>query len=430
MLLDDQRPDHYTLPYLLKACANLRDNEMGERIHVLALKLGFISDIFVFNALIQMRVACGDLSGARKVFDEIPLRSEVSWTVMISGYSKQGEVDSARLLFDKAPVKDRGIWGAMISGYVQNNCFKEALVMFRLMQLSDLEADEAVLVSALCACAQLGALDLGIWIHGYATRIGLPLGLRFGTALVDMYVKCGNLSAGRKVFDDMRVRDLVCWNVMIMGLGVHGDGECAFKLFAEMQKAGFRPDDVTFIAIFSACSHSGMVYEGLREFNRMKQAHGIEPRGEHYGCVIDFLGRAGLFDEAIAIIQRMAASSRPSEKAIAWRALLSACRNHRQPQLAEVAAEHLVRLECHSGVYVLLSNIYADDGNYNNARRIRYMMKDRCVQKTPGCSSIEVNGAVHEFISGEKTHPQMDEIHGLLVTMKGNWSLDYINQIH
>ncbi|XXG55642.1 hypothetical protein AAC387_Pa03g3263 [Persea americana] len=423
MLVHGHRPDHYTLPSLFKACASLQDSQMGDRIHALSLKLGLASDIFVANALIQMSVCCGDLIGARKVFDEMPLRSEVSWTVLISGYAKRGEVEIARQLFDEAPVKDRGIWGAMISVYVQNNCFKEGLVMFRMMQLADLEADEAVLVSVLCACGQLGALDVGLWVHGYVERVGLRLGVRLGTALVDMYMKCGSLGLAKKVFDEMRDRDSVCWNVMIMGLGVHGDGEGAFELFEGMQKAGFRPDDVTFIAIFTACNHSGMVCEGLREFGRMWEVYGIEPKGEHFGCVVDFLGRAGLFEEAMGVIRRIPASTSPLEEAIAWRALLSACWNHGETQLAEVAADRLVQLERHSGVYVLMSNIYAADGKFIDARRIRNMMKDRGVEKTPGCSSIEVNGSVHEFIAGEKIHPQMEEIYGILVKM--NAQLDF-----
>lgn len=336
-------------------------------------------------------------------------------------YTKRGEVEVARELFDESPVKDRGIWGAMISGYVQNNCFKEGLVLFRLMQLENLEADEAVLVSVLCACAQLGALDVGLWIHGYVERVRLPLGVRLGTALADMYLKCGSLGLARKVFHEMPERDSVSWNAMIMGLGTHGDGKGAFELFEEMQEAGFHPDDVTFIAIFTACNHSGMVYEGLREFGRMRDVYGIEPKGEHFGCVVDFLGRAGLFEEAMGIIRRIPASTGPLEEAIAWRALLSACWNHGETQLAEVAAERLVRLEQHSGVFVLLSNIYAADGKYNDARRIRNMMKHRGVEKTPGCSSIEVNGSVHEFVAGEKTHPQMEEIYGILVKMNAQF---------
>ncbi|XP_010259136.1 PREDICTED: pentatricopeptide repeat-containing protein At2g22410, mitochondrial-like isoform X2 [Nelumbo nucifera] len=423
MLQEGLYPDNYTLPYMLKACKNLQNSVLGEQIHVHGLKLGFLFDIFVGNTMILMYSACGMMEAAARIFDEIPHRTAVSWTIMISGYARQGDIDTARLIFDEAPMKDRGIWGSIISGYVQNNCFKEGLQMFRMMQLTNLEPDEAVFVSVLCACAHLGALDIGIWIHRYLDRIGLPLTIRLGTALIDMYARCGNLDIAKKLFDGMQQRDTICWNAMISGVAVHGDGENALKLFLEMEKSGFRPNDITFIAVFTACSYSGMAYEGLHLFKKMSTVYGIEPKSEHYGCIIDFLGRAGLFEEAKEIIQGIPNSSSPYEKAIAWRALLSACCNQRKTQLAEFAAQQLVQLERHSGVYVLLSNMYAAAGNYNDARTVRMMMKKRGIEKTPGCSSIEINGFIHEFIAGEKAHLQMDEIHELLEKM--NKHLEY-----
>ncbi|TYI36220.1 hypothetical protein ES332_A03G127300v1 [Gossypium tomentosum] len=274
---------------------------------------------------------------------------------MISGYGQMGDIDTARLLFDEAPVKDRGIWGAMISGYVKNNCFKEGLYMFRLMQMSDTEPDEAIFQ-----------------------------------------------------------RDVVSWNVMISGMAMHGDGGSAIQLFRQMEKDGVRPDDITFIALFSACSCSGLAFEGLRILDRMCNVYMIEPKSEHFGCIIDLLIRGGLFEEANQIIQRMPDSSNPSDEAIAWRALLSSYCSSGEAKLAEVAAEKLMRLEDHSGVYVLLSNLYASSGKHYDAKRIKQMMKSRGVNKVPGCSSIKINGEVHEFIAGEKSHLQMEEIHLIL----------------
>ncbi|XP_068655655.1 pentatricopeptide repeat-containing protein At5g66520-like [Aristolochia californica] len=417
MLLDRSYPDNYTLPYILKACSNLQDLRFGEQVHSHVVKLGFVCDIYVGNTLMLMYSVFGDMRAARYLFDIIPQRTEVAWTVMISGYSKQGDVDSACFLFDEAPVKDRGIWGSMISGYVQNNCFKEGLKLFQLMQLTNVDLDESVLVSVLGACAQLGALELGIWIHKYVERIGLSVGVRFGTALVDMYNRCGRLGLAKKVFNELPQRDSVCWNVMILGLAMHGDGEGAFKLFLEMKDSGFTPDGITFIAIFTACSHCGEVERGLDEFHKMKSVYNIEPKCEHYGCVVDFLGRAGLFEEAIEIIQKMPVLSNTSEEAIVWRALLSACFIHWEINLAELAAKHLVQLERHSGAYVLLSNIYAAAGRYRDAVRVRKLMKEKGVQKVPGSSSIEVHGVVQEFIAGEETHPEIEEIFRLLEKM-------------
>ncbi|KAA8532951.1 hypothetical protein F0562_032932 [Nyssa sinensis] len=423
MMKNGMHPDNYTFPYVLKASAMMKNCHLGELIHGHSLKLGFLFDIFVGNTLIAMYSAFDNMAAAFSVFNEIPWQNVMSWTVLISGYAKMEDLDTARLMFDDAPVKDRGVWGSMISGYVQNNCFKEGLQMFRLMQSTGIEPDEAIFVSILCACAHLGALDIGIWIHKYLDRSKLALSLRLGTALIEMYARCGCLDSAQKVFYRMPHRDSICWNVMISGFAMHGDGESALKLFFEMEKTGIQPDDITFISIFTACSYSGMAYEGLRVLNSMCSVYNIEPKIEHFACIVDFLGRAGLLEEAKEIIQRIPNAGRPFEEAVSWRALLSACCSHEQIQLAEVAAERLLQLERHSGVYVLLSNTYSVAGKHDCARRMRKIMRRRGIDKTPGCSSVEINGVVHEFVAGKKMCPQMEEMHRLLEIM--NKHLDY-----
>ncbi|KAK2973229.1 hypothetical protein RJ640_013877 [Escallonia rubra] len=414
MLENGMHPDNYTLPYVLKSCANSQSFYLGSSVHGHCLKLGFSFDIFVGNTLVYMYAGFDKMEDARQVFDEIPCHCVVSWTVLISGYARKGDAYTARLVFDEAPAKDRGIWGSMISGYVQNNCFKEGLHMFRDMQLMGFLPDEAIFVSVLCACAHLGALDIGIWIHRYVERIRLPLSVRLGTALIDMYCKCGKLDIAENVFDEMPRKDTICWNAMISGVAMHGYGERALMLFLDMERDGVQPDDVTFIAILTACSYSGMAYEGLRLLNSMYNTYNIEPKTEHYGCIIDLLSRAGQFEEAKTIVQKMANSSGASEEAIAWRALLSACNDHGQAQLAEVAVERLVQLERHSGAYILLSNLYSAAGKHDCARRIRKKMKSQGIHKTPGCSSVEINGVIHEFVAGEKMNPRIEDMHTLL----------------
>ncbi|KAI3834166.1 hypothetical protein MKW98_018216 [Papaver atlanticum] len=398
-------PDNYTLPYVLKACAHLQKFQVGEQIHGGVFKLGFDGDIFVGNTLLLMYSSCARMVEARLLFEEIPERTAVSWTVLISGYSKVGNVDSARLIFDEAPFKDRGILGSMISCYVQNNCFKEGLEMFRLMQLTDIDPDDGIFVSLLSACAHLGSADIGIWIHKHLKRMQLPMTAQINTALIDMYAKCGNLGLAKNLFDGMQERDAVCWNVMISGLTMNGDAENALALFEQMEKDGFRPNDITFFAVLTACSYSGMAYKGLQIFDSMKLVYRIEPK-------------LSIMD-AKEIILRMPTSCSPSDEAMSWRALLSSCCSHGETSLAEVAAERLVQLERHCGLYVLLSNMYESSGKYDDARRVRKDMKDRGVEKTPGCSSIEVNGFIHEFVAGEKTHPRMKEIHKVLEKMNG-----------
>ncbi|KAL2667093.1 hypothetical protein AAZV13_01G049400 [Glycine max] len=386
-------PDNYTIPYVLKACAALRDCSLGEMVHGYSSKLGLVFDIFVGNSLMAMHV-----------FDEIPRLSAVSWSVMISGYAKVGDVDSARLFFDEAPEKDRGTWGAMISGYVQNSCFKEGLHLFRLLQLAHVVPDDSIFVSILSACAHLGALDIGICTHRYLSE-----------SKNNIYAKCRNLELTKRLFNSMPERNIVFWNAMISGLAMHGDGASALKLFSDMEKAGIRPDNIAFIAVFTACRYSGMAHEGLQLLHKMCSVYKIEPKSEQYGCLVDLLTRAGLFEEAMVMMRRITSNSwNGSEETLAWRAFLSACCNHGHAQLAQCAAERLLRLENHSGVYVLLSSLYGASGKHSNSRRVRDMMRNKGVDKAPGCSTVESDGVVNEFIAGEETHSQMEEIHPIL----------------
>ncbi|KAL3511068.1 hypothetical protein ACH5RR_030469 [Cinchona calisaya] len=426
ILRNEMYPDNYTLPYMLKACANTKSFILGELIHGHCLKLGFLVNSYVGNSLIVMYSSLLNMESARLVFDEIPWPCVVSWTVLISGYAKKGDVYAARLVFDEVKVKDRGIWGAMLSGYVQNNCFKEGLKLFRLLQLDGIEPDEAIFVSVLSACAHLGCLDIGVWVHGYVGKCNMPLTVKLGTALIDMYAKCGYLDLAQKVFYEMPKRDVICWNAMILGFGMNGNGKGALRLFWEMEKNGIMPDDITFISMFTACSYSGMAREGLRLLEVMCNVYEMEPKSEHYGCIIDFLSRAGLLEEAKNIVQRMPKTSASSEEAIAWRALLSAC-SHGEIHLAEAAAERLVQLECHSGAYVLLSNLYSAAGRHDSAKRLRKKMQNRGIDKAPGCSSVEINGVVHEFVAGEKTHLCMDEVCGLLEVINKQSDFSWCN---
>lgn len=412
------RPDNYTLPYALKACTNIKILSLGLSVHGQALRLGFVCDNFVGNSLIAMYSNFDEMGSAKLAFDEISWQCVVSWTVLISGYATKGGVYSARLVFDEAPVKDRGIWGAMISGYVQNNCFKEGLKLFRLMQMSGIEPDEANFVSVLCACAHLGSLEIGKWVHSYVEKQKMPVSVRLGTALIDMYSKCGCLDLAEHVFDKLPHRDVICWNTMISGYAMNGDGGSALRLFHEMQKCGVRPDNVTFVSLFTACSYSNMAEEGLHLFYTMCHVYNIKPTSEHYGCITDLLGQARLVQEANTIVERMPILGSASEEAVAWRSLLSVCCSSGHVDLAETAADRLVKLERHSGAYVLLSNAYATAGRYGEAVRIRGLMRSRGVEKTPGCSSVEIGGVVHEFIAGEKTHSHMDDIFELLGIIK------------
>ncbi|PKI44443.1 putative pentatricopeptide repeat-containing protein At5g59200, chloroplastic [Punica granatum] len=431
MLADAVRPDHYTLPCILKACAKLIPRSLGESVHGQGIKLGLVSNLFVGNALIAFYIALnGEQAAPGKVFDEMPDRDAVSWTLAISGSAKAGDVEAARALFDKAPVKDLGVWGAMISGYVQDNCFKEGLHLFQLMQLEVpyIEPDEALLVSVLCACAHLGTLETGVWIHRLVERRRLRPTTRLWTGLIDMYAKCGFLGLAKRLFDEMPQRDTICWNAMISGFAMNGVGGAALRLFCDMEKEGIVPDNVTLIAVLIACSYSGMACEGLRILQRLLRDYNIELQSELYGCLVELFGRAGLLEEAKEILLLRDSSKNnngsPEDDAVAWRALLNACCSHGDIKLAELAAERLLHIEHDSGAYVLLSNFYAAKGKQEEAQKVRMKMRNGAVdKKAPGCSSVQIGGVGFEFVAGEKMHPQMEEI--CLLLEKLNRHSDY-----
>lgn len=275
------------------------------------------------------------------------------------------------------------------------------------------------MLAVLSSCGQLGALESGRWVHSYIEngKIGggvVEVEVRVGTALVDMYCKCGSLEDARKVFDRIVGRDVVAWNSMIMGYAVHGFSEEALELFCEMRGVGVKPSHVTFIAPLTACGHSGLVSKGWEVFNLMKDEYGMEPKIEHFGCKVNLLGRAGRLQEAYDLVRGMKIDPDP----VMWGTLLWACRLHNNISLGQEIAEFLLSHNlATAGTYVLLSNIYDAAGNWIGAAKVRSLMKDSGVEKEPGCSIIEVNSRVHEFLAGDLRHPKSKDIYLMLEEM-------------
>lgn len=347
------------------------------------------------------------MSDARRLLDEAALFDEVSFNSMISGYARLGDLQNARKVFDEMPARNVVSWSAMVSGYVQGGRSKEALDVFSQMQAEGCKPDDTTLVGVLAACAHLGALEQGKWVHSYLKGNNLRVSVFLGSALIDMYSKCGDAELGLKVFKEMRDKNLLVWTTMIKGLAMHGRGLEALQLFSEMEGSGIVPDDIAFIGALCACTHAGLVNKGRKMFDSMIQQYGIKPKIEHYGCMVDLLARNGLLDEAQKLIECM--PMKPD--ALIWGAIMAGCRFHKNVELAEYAVKHLIQLEpeC-SGVYVLLGNIYAASGRHNDARGIRYLMKRMGVEKTPGCSLVEIKGMVHQFIVGDTSHPRIKDI--------------------
>ncbi|KAJ0986038.1 hypothetical protein J5N97_004394 [Dioscorea zingiberensis] len=376
----DLSPDSFTLVRVLTACSQLGDLRTGQWIHQYIEDRGMDKNVFVDTSLIDMYTKCGNMESARRVFDLMAEKDVVSWSAMIGGYSSNG-----------LP--------------------QEALKLFFQMQSARIRPDCYTMVGVLSACARLGALELGQQASRLMDMNEFLSNPVLGTALIDMYAKCGSVAKAWTIFEGMMERDLIVWNAMISGLAMTGHGKISFGLFSQIVKLGIQPNGNTFIGLLCSCTHSGLVEDGRRYFNTMTQVYSLTPRIEHYGCLIDLLGRAGMLGEARQLIKDM-----PMEaNAVIWGALLAGCKIHRDSHLAEEVLKQLIELEPHnSGNYVLLSNIYSASGRWEDAARLRTCMVEKGIRKTPGCSWVEVNGMVHEFRVGDKSHPLSEKIYAKL----------------
>ncbi|XP_011623123.1 pentatricopeptide repeat-containing protein At5g66520-like [Amborella trichopoda] len=414
-------PNHYTFSFLLHACSKFSGLLEGTQIHTHTLKHGFTpNNLYVSNTLLHMYVACDRLWDACQVFEECPHRDLISWNSMIAAYVQSGDMSHAQLLFDKMPVRDVVSWGTLISGYTHTERASDALYLFRELLLAGEPApNEFVLVSTLSACADSVALDQGKWIHTYIASDKrrskkLVVNERVVAALIDMYAKCGEIRTALQVFEESTKQTASPWNAAISGLATHGCASDALDLFSRMEMAGIVPRDITFVAVLNACSHAGLVAEGQRYFELMRNYYGLVPTIKHYGCMVDLLGRAGLLKEAKGLISKM--PMKPD--AAIWGALLSACRIHGDTVLAEQVGRELI--ECaplHTGCHVLLSNIYSSSGRWRDAKDVRALIERIGVKKIPGCTSIELKGAFHQFLVGDRSHPQTREIYSFLDEM-------------
>ncbi|XWS16974.1 hypothetical protein CRYUN_Cryun33cG0027600 [Craigia yunnanensis] len=363
-----------------------------------------------------------EIEAAKLLFGEDGRPDLVSCNAMISGYTCNGktlttaysrlnEIESARLLFDESSEKIPASWNSMISGYTQNGLTEAAISLFQEMQMSKVSPNPVTLTSILSACAQLGALSLGKWVHGLVNSKSFESNIYVSTALIDMYAKCGSIREARQLFDFMLGKNVVTWNAMISGYGLHGQGQDALKLFFEMSHSGVAPNCVTFLSLLYACSHAGLVKEGEEIFHSMVHAYHFTPLAEHYACMVDILGRAGQLDKASKFMKGMPAEPGPAQ----WGALLGACVIHKDKNLARVASERLFELDPENvGYYVLLSNLYSAERNYPLAASVRRDVKKRKLAKILGCTLIKIGETPNVFTSGDQSHPQASTIYAML----------------
>uniref|UniRef100_A0A0D9ZHK9 Pentatricopeptide repeat-containing protein n=1 Tax=Oryza glumipatula TaxID=40148 RepID=A0A0D9ZHK9_9ORYZ len=358
-------PDQVIIATVLSTCAHTRNLRFGKAIHSYMLVSDTLIDAQVSCALINMYASCADMEMAEKLYNRVSEKDIVLSTTMVYGYAKNGKVEIAHSIFNGMPEKDVVSWSAMIAGYAESSKPLEALNLFHDMQRSGVKPDEITMMSVISACANVGALDKARCIHSFVENHRLCKILPIGNALIDMFSKCGSFTLALDVFNAMPQKNVVTWTSMITASAMHGDGRSALTLFENMKSEGIQPNGVTFLGLLYACCHAGLVEEGRLLFKIMVQQYRIEPMHEHYGCMVDLLGRAKLLGHAADLIQSM--HLRPN--VVIWGSLLAACRMHGDLELGAFAAKKILELDpIHGGAQVLLSNIYAEYGNWNDVK--------------------------------------------------------------
>ncbi|KAK9136642.1 hypothetical protein Sjap_007236 [Stephania japonica] len=359
----------FTCSIAIRACASIGSYSMGRQIHGAAVKHGFESSTPVGNSLVDMYCRCSStsMSEAYRYFNQMLERDLITWNTMIAGFERSGSHESLHLFCE------------MGAEGLSPNCF--------------------TFTSAAAACGNLAVLNCGQQVHGGIIQRGFATNVALANSLIDMYAKCGSVSDSWRIFNEMPERDLISWTSMMNAHGTHGHGREAIQLFNEMVVSGIKPDQVVFMGVLSACSHAGLIEDGLRYFDSMTAEHHVKPNKEIYGCVVDLLGRAGRVAEAYEIIKTMPFA--PDE--LVWGALLGACKAHNVSHLAGLAAKEIVHLRPNRAVpYVVLSNMYAADGRWGEFAKMRKLIKGICNKKEAGRSWIEVRNQVYSFVVGEK----------------------------
>ncbi|PIA59518.1 hypothetical protein AQUCO_00400420v1 [Aquilegia coerulea] len=377
------KPDCFSLASAVSACIKLSDSRMGKETH------GFI----VRNSLEKL--------GILKC-------------VLVDMYSKCGDMDYACNAYNQTSEKDRNIisWNSIILGFSKVSKMEETFKLFIRMLKEGIECDTSTLVTLFNFCAKLPALPQGIQLHTLAIKKGLVnTSIAMDSTLIDMYAKGGDIIQARRFFDKMTEKNIVSWNTMITGYAKHGCSDEVLVLYERMQEEGLHPNDVTLLSVLSACSHTGLIKEGLEIFIAMLEDHRLEATAAHYTCMVDLLGRAGRLKDAKEVIERMPVKPEVST----WGALLGACRVHQNVEMGRHAADHLFEMDLlNPGHYVLMSNIYAAAGSWKEVEEIRSMMKIRGVRKDAGVSWIEINNEIQTFYAGAKSHPKSKEIYANL----------------
>ncbi|KAK7285568.1 hypothetical protein RJT34_20344 [Clitoria ternatea] len=379
MLRHNLLPDDHIFPSATKSCAILSSPHLAMSLHSLILKTGYHLDVFVASSVVDMYAKCGDIGFARKVFDEMPHKNVVSWSGMIYGYSQLGEDEEALRLFKRALVEDVGV-------------------------------NDFTLSSVLRVCSGSTLFELGKNVHGICFKTSFDSSCFVASSLISLYSKCGVVEGAYRVFEEMTVRNLGMWNAMLIACAQHAHTGKTFELFEQMGCVGMKPNFITFLCVLYACSHAGLVERGEHYFQMMKE-YGIEAGSQHYATMVDLLGRAGKLDDAVRVVTEM--PMEPTE--FVWGALLTGCRIHGNTELASYVADRVFEKgPVSSGLHVLLSNAYAAAGRWEEAAKVRKMLRDQGIKKETGLSWVEEGNRVHTFSAGDRSHAKTKEIYDKL----------------
>ncbi|EPS62732.1 hypothetical protein M569_12054 [Genlisea aurea] len=374
-------PDDITLRSLLCGLDDPTALSQGKQLHSYIVKIGLDLNLPVRNTLLSMCSNCSDDSNAYKLFEEI-----------------RGSADLVT-------------WNAIIGMYVQRNRPAEVFSLFKTMLMSRLRPDHVTLVGLLCVCGKMASLEMGDQAYCYARKLGVDSEIVIVNGSIDMYVKCGSLERAKNLFDSAKSLDVVSWSSMVLGYSQFGYGVKALNLFAEMQNRGIKPNHVTLVGVLTACSHVGLVDEGMQLFDAMERDHGIVPTREHFSCMVDLLSRAGRINEAEAFIDRMGVKA----DVVTWKTLLSACKTRGNVEVGRLAAEKIVNMDpLDSGAHVLLFNLYASSGKWREAAGVRSRMRKVGVKKNPGQSWIQIKDRVHAFCMEDGMHPERESVFAML----------------
>ncbi|XP_050369832.1 pentatricopeptide repeat-containing protein At1g08070, chloroplastic-like [Argentina anserina] len=382
MVRSGVRADMFSAIPAISSIARLRASELGREMHAHVIRNGSDYQVSVHNSLIDMYCECNRVSCGRRIFDMVKDKTVVSWS-------------------------------AMIKGYVTHERSLDALALFSEMKSDGVGVDFITIINILPACVDLGALENVKYFHGYSMKLSLNALSSISTAFLVSYAKCGCIEMARKLFDEENIneKDVITWNSMIGAYAKHGDWYRSFELYKQMKGLYIKPDQVTFLGLLTACVNAGLVQEGKKCFKEMIDIYGYKPSQEHYACMADLLGRAGEVNEASELIKSM--PFKPDARV--WGPLLSACKLHSDTGVADFAAEKLITMEPeNAGNLILLANIKAAAGKWDEVANIRRSLRDMGLKKTPGCSWVEINGRRHEFRVADRSHPRSEGIYAML----------------